>query len=560
MQAIRMTLSELGCSYAMIRTPYRWGARIRKDFEQKTKQALQPNAVFVPDGHYTFVVQGVPRTIDPESLVATMAEAGFAPYLVGTTFQGPKQKKVVIAAATRPKDVVIRKAGKTGITTLILQEEKCEGNKVPEKEPASPEHKAPRTSPSPARRERGREGARMETDSKGEEMKDDGTTPRKRANQDVTGGMARKRTGRRKKGTPQGANGKGARSPDCCNNKGNTCYVAAALRCVRQAIRSGERNYREIQDPELRGVLTNMTKTNWGKFLQGRKLGGRDAIQDDAALFAEGLMEQEDVLADMFTNEIHTWTMCKGCLTEYHKEEDNLLVRLPIPDRKGPIGIGDMLDEEFNNKEEEVRRECECYAISALTTTTLTTKAPFMMVQARRAGKQGYKCCVHIGLPVRQPMEMLGGVWQAEAVIEHRGVTNDNGHYVSYVKEGETWIRQDDENTEQIDPERVEQLSDKWSAVVLRRIKGSEEEKKKEEPEDEVEKRAKMGSWIQHNSMRTHMVGKNTCRAAMKTSGRGGGGEWQRKSPGMTVEGMFKIKNRKGRPKKKKEDQRRLSR
>ena len=41
---------------------------------------------------------------------------------------------------------------------------------------------------------------------------------------------------------------------------------------------------------------------------------------------------------------------------------------------------------------------------------------------------------------------------------------------MSYIKEGEMWVLQDDDRTEQIDASQVEELSDKWSAVVLRRV------------------------------------------------------------------------------------------
>ena len=113
-QSLTLYLADVKASWAVIRTPYRWGVRVHKDHEREVKSILQPHAVYVPEGHVKFRIQNVPRSLDPEVLVATLTSQEFKPYLVAA-----HKTAVFIAAPLPPPDIVfvIQDLG----VTLLLQ-------------------------------------------------------------------------------------------------------------------------------------------------------------------------------------------------------------------------------------------------------------------------------------------------------------------------------------------------------------------------------------------------------------------------------------------------------
>ena len=143
----------------------------------------------------------------------------------------------------------------------------------------------------------------------------------KRPNQDTVGGARRRRDRKKEVVHTEKEPDKAYKENDCCVNKGNTCYVAAALRSIRQAVRSGKQETAGIKNKELRNALEDMTRENWEKFLKQQRLGGRHAKQDDAALFAEEIVEKEKLLTEMFKNEIQVKYTCQGCYCDTEKEK-----------------------------------------------------------------------------------------------------------------------------------------------------------------------------------------------------------------------------------------------
>ena len=93
---------------------------------QQVRQLLQPHAVFVPDNHCKYVIHNVPKSVDAEALVATLAEGEFKPYLIASALQGNSKKKLVIAAEKAPVDVVIPIALKDASFMVVLQLEKSQ--------------------------------------------------------------------------------------------------------------------------------------------------------------------------------------------------------------------------------------------------------------------------------------------------------------------------------------------------------------------------------------------------------------------------------------------------
>ena len=70
-QSLHLYLADCKFPWAIVRTPYRWGVRTHKDNEREIKSIVQPNSVFVPEGHVKFRIDNVPKTLDSAVLVAS---------------------------------------------------------------------------------------------------------------------------------------------------------------------------------------------------------------------------------------------------------------------------------------------------------------------------------------------------------------------------------------------------------------------------------------------------------------------------------------------------------
>ena len=112
LQSLRLALAGIP-AWAVVRAPTRWGVRVHKDQEQACKAVLQPHVVFVPDSHHRFCVRDLPRDVDPESIVATLATEAFKPYLVSNLLTGTTTRRITLASSTEPADIVfaIKDAG-----------------------------------------------------------------------------------------------------------------------------------------------------------------------------------------------------------------------------------------------------------------------------------------------------------------------------------------------------------------------------------------------------------------------------------------------------------------
>ncbi|CAE7337918.1 HCc2 [Symbiodinium sp. CCMP2592] len=104
-RGLTLALAGCGCTFALLRAPQRWGVRVPSSAEEKVKAILKPNSVYVPPNHRQYAIHNVPRHLDPECIVKTIAIEQFKPFVVAC-FRNGSTKRVVIAAANPPPDIV----------------------------------------------------------------------------------------------------------------------------------------------------------------------------------------------------------------------------------------------------------------------------------------------------------------------------------------------------------------------------------------------------------------------------------------------------------------------
>ena len=333
-RSLSLALAGVGAPWSIVRAPNRWGVRAHSDHEQQVKAILQPNAVYVPPDHRQFVIQNVPKHIDPECIAKTNSKEQFKPYVV-TCHRAGGSKKVVLAAACAPQDIVCVLSDERGkLITLLLEEiQKPAGSQVRSTSrgllagEASPKRKVPRN----------QEGA----DTQGGNARYGSSGPA-----DLTGGgptatsnryshlpnsadedfpplptivptkpQVNRSSTNRPSSIWQGQPSASSNEALFLRNKGNTCYAAAACNILRHVVWAHSQLRQQLQDiikngtaPSLHVAFARLMLVDvapavagaWDDFCQAAHLGGNGAVQEDVSVYLLELLGQFDFLAKVF--------------------------------------------------------------------------------------------------------------------------------------------------------------------------------------------------------------------------------------------------------------------
>ena len=306
-QSLSLYLADFKSGWSVVRTPYRWGVRVDKSHECEVMSILQPRFVYVPEGHSKYRIDNIPKGVEAEALVKTLTSDNFKPYLVSV-----HGSKLVIAAPSAPPDIVF--VIKEIQTTLLLQ----------------PVPQVPRSS----------SGAGGVSNSALRHLED--TSPKRKTakpNEDTKGGGLLSNNRFELLGADDvefpALPAKSVLDPphtksDCLPNHGNTCFVAAAVRCLAHMVKHSSVASADIHDPSLRQLLSDLCPFAWTRFLSAHGL--TPTKQKDSVLFFQKLLDTEPALASLVQLEEHIAVECTGCQESKTLNVSSHVLRLPAPE------------------------------------------------------------------------------------------------------------------------------------------------------------------------------------------------------------------------------------
>ena len=411
-RGVTLALAGCGCMTALIRSSQRWGVRVPSSAEEKVKAILRPNSVHVPSNHRQYAIQNVPRHLDPECIVKTIAVEQFKPYVVACVRNG-SAKRVIIAAANPPPDIVFLVQDDRGQSITLLLELLAE--KHPAQVRSSSQGLAADAEGSPKRKAR-REASMPDTSGGAYVAANPFSLLSEDADQEfpplpVPGSVV-------SRAQPVGAYShdiwRGVPSPPSpealyLKNKGNTCYVAAACNIIRQVVSMCTNTRQKFEtlanlvtaapaDTSFAQLMLANTAQGaaeaWDHFCMVSGLGGPRATQEDVALYITDLQQRFDFLAEVFQVAISTHTCCLGCENPDVVHDIDGLCRfsatagMTLVDCLTVGQVGTLLE-----------RQCQCYAESCEIMNVSVQPSAFLLVQCKRASSQHSKCQQTVEVP-----------------------------------------------------------------------------------------------------------------------------------------------------------------
>ena len=446
-QSLTLYLADVKASWAVIRTPYRWGVRVHKDHEREVKSILQPHAVYVPEGHVKFRIQNVPRSLDPEVLVATLTSQEFKPYLVVA-----HKTAVVIAAPLPPPDIVfvIQDLG----VTLLLQPvsvPNVSAAPVPSRrhtEDASPKRKARKPEESSGQQEMDTRGGAVSTHNRFGVLGEDEYPPLPQKPTSTCVGILRDLT-----------------------NFGNTCFVASAVRCVAHIVCHSQLARTVLVNQCLARLVFEPSLANWKAFLRSENLVNTE--QQDCALFLQKLVEQEPSCSSLLATQELLGVECVGCQEPKTIDTCSHLCRLTAPATDAAT-LQELVLAESQVVESELEVTCECcFAEHAEPKTKAFVTSEWLLIQLLRANPDDSKR--HTPVELVDSLRFADQSWELHLVVCHAGKTASQGHYTLLsrsLSDGlDGWTLFDDGHTRPGSSSEISQISSQWTLALFRLVK-----------------------------------------------------------------------------------------
>ena len=365
-QSLSLYLADFKSGWSVVRTPYRWGVRVDKSHECEVMSILQPRFVYVPEGHSKYRIDNIPKGVDAEALVKTLTSDNFQPYLVSV-----HGSKLVIAAPSAPPDIVF--VIKEIQTTLLLQ----------------PVPQVPRSS----------SGAGGVSNSALRHLED--TSPKRKTakpNEDTKGGGLLSNNRFELLGADDvefpALPSKSVlhpphTKPDCLPNHGNTCFVAAAVRCLAHMVKHSSVASADVHEPSLRQLLSDLCPFAWTRFLSAHGL--TPTKQKDSVLFFQKLLDTEPALASLVQLEEHIAVECTGCQESKTLNVSSHVISLPAPETD-PCTLQDLLAQHFWTSNSELELSCElCFSEHKTPQSKVVQHKDWLLLQVLRAGADDSK-------------------------------------------------------------------------------------------------------------------------------------------------------------------------
>lgn len=446
-QSLKLYLADVKASWAVIRTPYRWGVRVHKDHEREVKSILQPHAVYVPEGHVKFRIQNVPKSLDPEVLVATLTSQEFKPYLVVA-----HKTAVVIAAPLPPPDIVFV-IQDLGVTLLLepLSVPTVSAAPVPSHrhtEDASPKRKARKPEESSGQQGVDTRGGAVSTHNRFGVLGEDEYPPLPQKPTSTCAGILRDLT-----------------------NFGNTCFVAAAVRCVAHIVCHSQLARTVLVNQSLARLVFEPSLANWKAFLRSENLVNTE--QQDCALFLQKLVEQEPSCRSLLATQELLGVECVGCQEPKTIDTCSHICRLTAPATDAAT-LQELVSAESQVAESELEVTCECcFAEHAEPKTKAFVTNEWLLIQLLRANPDDSKR--HTPVELVDSLRFADQSWELHLVVCHAGKTASQGHYTLLsrsLSDGlDKWTLFDDGQMRPGSSSETTQIPSRWTLALFRLVK-----------------------------------------------------------------------------------------
>ena len=280
-------------------------------------------------------------------------------------------------------------------------------------------------------------------------------------------------------------------------NLKNTCYFNAVMQCLfgctmlRDLItKPTQTNLEENRfNQKMQVLFSEMTDIaaqepwvpqsifkeicTWDNFGNDEHKTQEDAGELLCCLI-EKLNEENEPAANLFQADQQCVTECKGCGAQTGVEETFTILTLDIEDRHTQTitSIPKLLDKYSMWENLSTGNEYDCQTCRkfqpANRKTELVYGPKILLMQLNRFTKKEINGLTttsklntrvdfdeELKLPCTLSLLGVTSQYQLTGVIEHRGLTASNGHYVAYVRQGSQWIECDDETATPISWEVV---------------------------------------------------------------------------------------------------------
>ncbi len=247
-----------------------------------------------------------------------------------------------------------------------------------------------------------------------------------------------------------------------CPNLGNSCYINSVLQLFFHSKRLYN-ELREIIELENGGNIVELISKVRNMYTTEKKLSVSE--QCDSYLFLSYLLDKINELFPSKFNPcysllLHSKIKCGGCKNIIHQRQcENILYLRPSSSIND---IDDMINLEFNVKNLEYKcKKCD-HSIS--TKKTIIENLPeYLFITLQEFGEE------NIDFKIDKILVVEGLEYELSGMIEHIGVSNNGGHYVSYIKHSNKmwYLYNDDRITECEDIKKIRKQNKREYCQVL---------------------------------------------------------------------------------------------
>lgn len=247
-----------------------------------------------------------------------------------------------------------------------------------------------------------------------------------------------------------------------CPNLGNSCYINSVLQIFFHSKRLYS-ELREIIELENGGNVVELISKIRNMYTTEKKLSLSE--QCDSYLFLSYLLDKINELFPSKFNPcysilLHSKIKCGGCKNIVHQRQcENILYLRPSPLMND---IDDMIDLEFKVKKLEYKcKKCD-HTVSSKK-TIIENLPEYLFITLQEFGEE------NIDFKIEKILIVEGLEYELSGMIEHIGVSNNGGHYVSYIKHSNKiwYLYNDDRITECNDIKNIRNQNNREYSQVL---------------------------------------------------------------------------------------------
>jgi uncharacterized UBP type Zn finger protein len=240
-----------------------------------------------------------------------------------------------------------------------------------------------------------------------------------------------------------------------CPNLGNSCYINSVLQLFFHSKRLYS-ELREIIELENGGNIVELISKVRNMYTSEKKLSIGE--QCDSYLFFSFLLDKINELFPSKFNPcysilLHSKIKCTGCKNIVHQRQcENILYLRPSPLIND---IDDMINLEFKVKNLDYKcKKCDSFISSKK--TIIENLPEYLFITLQEFGEE------NIDFKIEKNLVIEGLEYELTGMIEHIGVSNNGGHYVSYIKHSnKIWYLYNDDRITEFDDIKTIRKQDK---------------------------------------------------------------------------------------------------